>query len=180
MEVEVKIKISLEEYEELKKKLSIICKEINETEMSDTYFSHPCYDLAERDEAIRLRRTSTVSGKVISELTYKGKRMEAGYVKTRNEITVNVENDSTILQLLRALGFKEAIVVRKKRTEFDCSSYIVSLDEVSGLGTFIEIEGKEGCGPDCVMRARDSLGIKGTIERKTYLELLMEREAKRK
>lgn len=172
MEVEVKVKISEEEMKRLKDILEEKCRGMEELEMEDIYFSHPCYDFKERDEALRLRVERRGRGER-AELTFKGRRIEERGVKAREEINADVPDWKKMLSILESLGFRKFATVKKVRTDFDCSSFKVSLDRVEGLGTFAEIEGKEGCGAECVEEALMSLGVRGEVEKKTYLELIL-------
>jgi len=172
LEVEVKVKISEDEMRRLKAILEEKCGGMEELEMEDIYFSHPCYDFKERDEALRLRVERGGKGER-AELTFKGRRIEERGVKAREEINADVLDWRKVLSILESLGFRKIAAVKKVRADFDCPSFKVSLDRVESLGTFAEIEGKEGCEAECVEEALRSLGVRGEVEKKTYLELIL-------
>jgi adenylate cyclase class 2 len=98
----------------------------------DTFLRHPQRDLAAADEALRVRREGDAW-----ELTYKGPRQE-GAGKARIEQSVRTGADPTPIFL--ALGFTEGPVVRKDRRTAAWDGVTLALDEVEGLGTFLEIE----------------------------------------
>ena len=135
----------------------------------DLYFQHPCRDFAETDEALRLRE---VDGRC--ELTYKGPK-EGGRVKARLEATVEVSDCSEAKLILEKLGFQPVAVVEKKRRYYTLGSVSVTLDEVKGLGCFVEIESKSGSEEE-VLEAMKALGLEGfETTTKSYLELLLEK-----
>jgi adenylate cyclase class IV len=49
-------------------------------------------------------------------------------------------NEENVKRWLGANGLKPLIVIDKKRTQFKDAEYVYALDEVNGLGTFLEIE----------------------------------------
>jgi adenylate cyclase class 2 len=108
----------------------------------DQYFNAPDRDLKASDEAFRLRRIGRVNC-----LTYKGPRRDAE-TKTRTEIEVPLaEGDdvaATADQLLRALGYRPLVVVRKRRQVYaftrDGFPMEVCFDDVERVGSFLELE----------------------------------------
>lgn len=138
----------------------------------DTYFAHPGRDFAATDEALRLREAG---GK--AELTYKGPKLDA-QTKTREELTVQVGPAEELAALLQRLGFREVARVAKRRETWVLQGLEVALDEVAGLGTFVEVEGR-GQGDVDAMRARvlgllKELGGQESL-RTSYLEMLLGR-----
>jgi adenylate cyclase class 2 len=172
LEVEIKLKVYESELKRLKESLSKQCVQLEEAELVDYYLSHPCYDMAERDEALRLR-VKRANTKEEAELTYKGKRIEEKGVKSREEISVSVSDWANLLNILKAVGFIDFAKVRKVRIDFDCYSYKISLDRVDDLGTYVEIEGKNDCNADCILAVLKKLNIQGEVEKRTYLELIL-------
>ncbi len=144
----------------------------------DTYYQHPCRDFAETDEALRIRR---VDGRY--ELTYKGPKRVIDGSKAREEITIQLLSASQVARLLEALGFRPVAVVRKRRDYYRLGDIAVSLDEVDGLGCFLEAEyrgeGEAEEAARAIREALEKLGVAGyETTTKSYLELIL--EAKRK
>lgn len=143
-------------------------------EHADLYLAHPARDLARTDEALRL---SSRGGR--ADITYKGPKLDAR-TKARREIVVPVEDAGAARALLEALGFVPVMEVRKRRSLFRHAGFEVALDEVPGLGTFVELERQlpEGAPRDGAERDAAALlaswGLAGT-ERRSYLELLLAR-----
>jgi adenylate cyclase class 2 len=138
-------------------------------EHSDVYFKHPTRDFARTDEALRIR---TVNGRSI--LTYKGPKVDK-VSKTREEIEVEVMGDMAMV--LQRVGFTTVLDVHKIRKVYKKGDIEVCLDDVKGLGTYIEVECKstelEGTRAR-VMAVVKALGLdEKTLERRSYLELLL-------
>jgi len=157
----------------------------------DLYFAHPGRDFARTDEALRLRRCG---GDVV--ITWKGPKID-GATKTRRELELALApaapladgrqgGEATLArwtELLEALGFRPVRSVTKRRRPAlvvrGDVEVEVAIDEVAGLGTFVELELKAG--PEGLDRARATLTALarelgcGAAERRSYLELLLAR-----
>jgi adenylate cyclase, class 2 len=145
---------------------------------TDVYFAHPARDFAKTDEALRIRRKGSANF-----ITYKGPKIDAA-TKTRREIDLPLPPGEPTAQawtdLLAALGFTPAGEVRKARRKAHVAwqghEVEISLDEVVGLGAYVELELiAEADGLDAaranILSLAESLGLKDT-ERRSYLELL--------
>jgi len=146
------------------------------SEEADMYFQHPCRDFAATDEALRVR----VSGRS-AVLTYKGPRLGAG-AKTRVEVSTLAE--PSVVELLEKLGFVKVAVVKKRREYYEGLGVLVSLDEVEGLGEFVEIEkvvAREEDIGGAVEELRRIASLLGLVEevKETYLELVLKHTANR-
>lgn len=166
VEAEAKVRVDCSEFAEIESRLaslgfSLVYSGVEE----DVYYSHPCRDVLETDEAIRVRRSS--AGK---KVTYKGPRM-GGRVKARVEYEARVDGD--IEAILEHLGFRPAIVVRKSRRMYRGGSAIVTLDRVDGLGCFVEVESLDGS-EEPVISVVKMLGLDpGVMITESYATMLM-------
>lgn len=149
----------------------------------DLYFAHPARDFAQTDEALRIRRKGGASF-----ITYKGPKIDPA-TKTRREIELALgrgeEAAEAWAELLLALGFSRVAEVRKSRRKAHLLrsgfQVEVSLDEVAGLGSFVELEVVAGDAKfeqarACVAEVAQDLGLEQS-ERRSYLELLLARRA---
>jgi len=139
----------------------------------DVYYNSPIRDFSKTDEALRIRRCNDAL-----ILTYKGPKVDAGS-KTREEFEAHVDkNDSEAIDtLLARLGFIVGGKVKKRRKLFGLDDMHVCLDEVDGLGHFVEVEIKgEDIGPkrDRILKLMQDLGLQ-RFERRSYLELLAQK-----
>ncbi|GAB6102609.1 class IV adenylate cyclase [Thermococcus atlanticus] len=162
-------------FERVRERFEFMRKERQE----DLYFQHPCRDFAETDEALRIR-IKKFNGHFEAFLTYKGPKLDR-ISKTRREIEVPINDVDAYIDILHSLGFREVISVEKTREKYYVEKGItITLDEVEGLGKFIEIE--ELAGGDVsidqevenLKRLLLDLGVR-KFERRSYLELLLQR-----
>ncbi len=141
----------------------------------DIYYQHPSRDFAKTDEALRLR---SVNG--VTELTYKGPKISK-QSKSREELTIRVDNLSVADLILKRLGFVEVARIEKIRYNFRYNNFIISVDSVKNVGDFVEVEGV-GVTESELLRYVSDLRSKydflGEGITKSYLELYLERRAK--
>jgi adenylate cyclase class 2 len=136
-EVEVKVPAA---HETVRPRLAALDAESRGTVVQrDTYYDAPHRTFAETDEALRIRRVHHETGEEETLVTYKGPLVDADS-KTRREHETGVDDDETFDDLLRALGFEPAAVVEKERERFRVGEYTVTLDAVTDLGEFVEVE----------------------------------------
>lgn len=148
-------------------------------EHRDTYFNHPARDFAETDEAFRIRSIGDDN-----RLTYKGPLVDR-QTKTRQEVEVGCETGPAGREKLRAmllaLGFREVHTVVKRRTPYHLDwlgrDVEATLDEVEGLGTFVELETIAAAdhwesARDALLQLAQQLGLEHS-ERRSYLQLLL-------
>ncbi len=163
VEREVKLRVPCEALASLAGRLESLGANVEgPVEEVDLYYRHPCRDFASTDEALRLRLSR---GR--ARLTYKGPRLSRGPVKERMELEATVEGPAP--EILERLGFMEAARVRKLRVYASIWGHTVSLDEVEGLGCFVEVEGPDPEG----VAARLGLGEAERVP-ETYLELILQ------
>jgi adenylate cyclase class 2 len=146
---EVEVKIPLESSDSLRVALlDIGGRKLNTETQIDTYYDHPCRAFRDTDEAVRVRnrQPDTDTKAWISndeyaqfEMTYKGPKVDP-LSKTRVELSVGVDNTSSICSILDNLSFKKVAEVVKKRTFYDVNGITVSIDDVVDVGLFLELE----------------------------------------
>lgn len=108
-------------------------------EQVDTYYDAPHRSFADTDEALRVREEESVDGDVRHELTYKGPKVDAAS-KTREEHETTVDDPTATDAALTALGFDPVATVEKRRERYRVGDYTVTLDVVTNLGEFVEVE----------------------------------------
>ncbi len=107
-------------------------------EQVDTYLDAPHRDFGETDEALRVRRERSAEG-TEARVTYKGPLVEAAS-KTREEVETGVASADEAEAVFAALGFEPVATVEKRRERFELDGYTLALDEVAGVGEFLEVE----------------------------------------
>ena len=139
----------------------------------DLYFNSPQHHFAKTDEALRIRIKEEGA-----RLTYKGPKLDS-QTKSRREVTAKVDDPGSLEEILKSLGFSVAAVVEKRRVKYALEGATLCLDDVKGLGTFIEVELSAGDNWEGaktqVLDIMSRLGLNELI-RKSYLELLAEKK----
>ena len=144
----------------------------------DCYFEHPDIGLASKDCALRTRRCNGEYS-----LDYKGPSGDLE-LAVRDEMSALIQDGNslaTVETILTSLGFFAAKSVKKSRTmyrlKFEDQWISVCLDEVVGLGRFVELE-EMVCEDDVetskirLRRLADALGLQYPIA-ESYLDLLL-------
>lgn len=146
----------------------------------DTYYDHPSRDFATTDEALRIRR-STRDGETTALVTYKGPLVDVSS-KTREEHETAVDDGEALHAALDGLGFAPAARVEKHREVWSHDGASVTLDDVDGLGEFVEIEresGNDGVDQvrEAVLATARELGLDPADQiRDSYLAMLLDGE----
>jgi adenylate cyclase class 2 len=170
IEVEVKARAKKDTKEKIE---ALGAKPLKEENHHDLYFNSPLRDFKVSDEALRIRIKEEGA-----RLTYKGPKLDRE-TKSRLEWTVKIDDPLQMEQILLGLGFKLSAEVCKRRTKYSFEDIVIALDEVEGLGSFLEAE---AVGDDTnwekqkerVLYVLTRLGLDEPI-RSSYLELLEEK-----
>ena len=152
-------------------------KYVSKRLQEDIYFNPRYRDFRKTDEALRIRITQDSH----PVLTYKGPKID-GDTKSREEIQVpvNTESSADLIRILERLGFEQSGKVRKQRKVYRIDELKVCLDQVEGLGEFVEVEAKPAAVGDvedfrqkkgAILQLLNELGLERT-ERRSYLELI--------
>ena len=188
---EVEVKTTVSDLESIRNALERIgAQQLNSETQADAYYDHPCRAFQETDEALRLRRRLPYSqgprehvdeSRPLYELTYKGPKVDP-LSKTRIELSVGLFDVATAKSLLDHLGFRYVAEVVKKRVFYSLEDLTLSLDEVDGVGNYLEIEqvveSKELIEPmrDRMFAVLEKLGLDSeTSTRSSYLEMFLEK-----
>ena len=184
MRYEVEQKFPVADPPALAEKLAALGATLSETRTElDVYYAHPARDFAATDEALRIRRTDRADS-----ITYKGPKIDAT-TKTRREIDLPLPPDESHAAgwgtLLEALGFTPVGEVCKYRRKafvpWQDRSVEVSMDDVVGVGTYVELElvtedEDVEAAKACIASLADHLGLSES-ERRSYLQLLLQNES---
>ncbi|SFR69028.1 class IV adenylate cyclase [Halogeometricum limi] len=148
----------------------------------DTYYGAPHRDFAETDEALRLRRethrTDGEADETTTKMTYKGPLVDAES-KTRTEHETAVADDESAMGILSGLGFDPVATVEKDRDFYSLDGYTVTLDAVTGLGEFVEVETETEDGIDAAREGAFAVLRELELDpddqiRTSYLSLLLD------
>jgi adenylate cyclase class 2 len=170
MGLEIEVKAYAEDLVQVEQRLSEMgAVFVGTVSEDDLYVAHPCRDFRETDEALRVRVMDNRSF-----MTYKGRRID-DKSKTREEIEVALDDAENAKLLLVKLGFTPVATVIKVRKLYRLGECEICLDDVEGLGTFVEVETKGGDvieSRDRALALLERLNLRKT-ERRSYLKLLL-------
>lgn len=165
---EIEIKCYCDSPDEIEMRIKSTGAEFVETRSeSDIYFNHPSRDFAETDEAFRIRRVNN-----FCKITYKGPKVSKT-TKARVEHETTVGDFDAIRNIILSLGFVESGVIEKERRIYSLGESEISIDDVKGLGLFVEIERIGELKEEIEKELFDTAAKLGLtkFERRSYLEL---------
>ena len=106
----------------------------------DMYYNSEYHDVKKRGEALRIRKsTDLLSGRSQAQINFKGKKIDQVSM-SRQEYETVVENPEYMEKILTALGFSPVAGVQKTRDYLKRDEMTACLDQVDGLGDFLELE----------------------------------------
>lgn len=143
MNIEVEIKIKIENFEEIKKKISKIGKLIKTIKQIDDYYV-PCQRdfFARKPEPVEWLRLRTNPDKIVWEYSKAINQKENGEYDYAEEYETEILDAINFKNILGFLDFKYVTTIEKQREYWMCGDIEVALDDVIGLGYFIEAEAK--------------------------------------
>jgi adenylate cyclase class 2 len=165
---EIEAKIQVEDLTEISERLKTAGAEFLHTVVeTDTYLDDH-KKLKRQGCGLRIRRQQTGDTQKVL-VTFKGAKVKSRY-KSRPEYETEIASAETAELIFAGLGYVPRIVVRKTRDMWSVSGCTVCLDDVEGLGTFLEVE---GCDEDCIESVLTKLGLADAPHvRKGYAEML--------
>jgi len=183
MNIEVEIKVKIDNFEEIKKKVSSLGKLVKSIKQIDDYYVPYQRDFfAQKPNPTEWLRIRTNPDKVIFEYDRSINKRADGEQDYAEEYETEISNTEEFKKILEFLDFKKVITVEKQREYWMCGDIEIALDNVKGLGYFIEaeaggnfknaIEAKEAC-----MNFLENLGIKDVENsqvKKGYPQILLE------
>lgn len=139
--IEVEIKVCIKEKEKLNHNLEhfafIKGSLVRET---DLYFDNEAGSFRKGDQALRIRQCENLThGENVSCMTYKGSKLDQ-ISMTRKELEMQIEDAQTGIEILKNLGYNPVQPVVKLRQYFHNGNMTACLDQVEGLGDYLELE----------------------------------------
>ena len=150
---------------------------------SDVYFNSDFHDFRQTDEALRIRTSENLTKRTAhSVITYKGKKLDS-LTMTRKELETGLDDPGTGIDILKALGYNQLYPVRKLRQYYHLDRVTACVDQVEGLGSFLELEvlvPEEKDRPQAMEEIEKILhGICSSLDetiRISYLSMLMKKD----
>ena len=139
--IEVEIKVKIIDREESAQKLITLGFEMgHEKKETDIYFDNQEGSFRKGDKALRIRQYENLTlNKKVSCITYKGPKLDQVSM-TRKELEMKIESGETGVEILKNLGFFPVHPVVKFRQYFHKGDVNACLDQVEGLGDYLELE----------------------------------------
>ena len=173
-DIEIEIKAQITNNEDIKNKISAKGATLKGTKYQhDILLDPPQTDFSKTDQVLRIRNTDGNW-----KLDYKTPRLD-NETKSRKEFSLKIEDGKQLRDIFRWMDFKIVGEIEKTRETYHLNDMKINLDNVTHLGTFIEVEvmGNEQNFEDTkktIFTFLNELGIKETIK-KDYLELLWDK-----
>lgn len=143
MNIEVEVKVKVDNLEEIKKKVAASGKLIKSINQIDDYYI-PCHRdfLSLRPQPIEWLRIRTNPDKVIFEYDRTINMQADGDYEHAEEYETEISNSDEFRKILNFLDFKKVVTIDKQREYWMCGNIEVALDNVKDLGFFVEAEAK--------------------------------------
>ena len=143
MNVEVEIKVKVENLNGIKEKVSKIGQLIKSIRQIDDYYV-PCHRdfFNQKPHPTEWLRVRTNPDKVFFEYDKSINKNAKGEQECAEEYETEISNPDEFRKILDFLDFKKVITVDKQREYWMCGDIEVALDVVRDLGFFVEAEAK--------------------------------------
>ena len=178
MSIEVELKLKIRDKAEITASL----KQLGFTEEelvveTDTYYTAAHHDFAALDEALRIRTVENLHTKEQSAvITYKGAKLDQTSM-TRKELETEIGDAETGREILEYIGFVPVPPVEKQRQYWKNGTITACVDNVKGLGDYLELEILADEALEKLERILNQLGYcMQDTTRTSYLSMLMCRQ----
>lgn len=143
MNVEVEIKVKIDNFEEIKKKVSSVGKLVKSIKQIDDYYIPYQRDFfAHKPQPVEHLRIRTNPDKIVFEYTRTINLKADGDYDFAEEYETEISNVEEFKKILEFLDFKKIVTIEKQREYWMCGNIEVVLDYIKDLGYFIEAEAK--------------------------------------
>ena len=143
MNIEVEIKVKVDNLQEIKRKVAERGKLIKAIRQIDDYYV-PCHRdfFKQKPDPIEWLRIRTNPDKVVFEYDLSINKKADGDQECAEEYETEISNPEEFKKILSFLNFEKVVTVDKQREYWMCGDIEVALDKIDGLGSFIEAEAK--------------------------------------
>ena len=143
MNVEVEVKIKVDSLEELRDNLPKFGKIVKSIRQIDEYYI-PCHRdfFANKPHPTEWLRIRTNPDRVIFEYDKSINKKTDGEQEYAEEYETDISSPKEFEKILAFLDFKKVVTVEKQREYWICGNLEIALDDIKGLGYFIEAEVK--------------------------------------
>jgi adenylate cyclase class 2 len=145
MNQEIEIQVRINNPEAAEKEIFKFGKFIKERQQKDVYFVLPQRDFFAKDppdEYLRVRYEKDKNHLNYSFIHFQ----DNGLILATDEYETLVEKPEIVEEIFNKIGLIPKVVVKKLRKYFQCEDFEVTLDNIEGLGNFMEVEAKKDFG----------------------------------
>lgn len=142
MNEEIEIKVVLKNPIEIEKRLQEIAKFVKEKKQIDSYFVPKHKDFFAQKPVFEYLRVRHEEGKNSIDYSFCHFAKDKSLLKT-DEYETKIENPESMETILEKLGMEKIVTVTKHRKCFDYKDFEILLDNIPGVGFFLEIEAKK-------------------------------------
>jgi len=184
MNIEVEIKVKVNNLKVIEEKVAKMGKLIKAIKQIDDYYIPAHRDFfARKPHPVEWLRIRTNPKKIVLEYIKSINPKPNGDQDYAKEYETEILNKKELQKILKFLDFKKYVTIEKYREYWMCGNMEVALDDVKGLGTFIEAEAKgnfkneKEARKECI-KFLEKLGIKGVQNdyiKSGYPELFLNR-----
>ena len=144
-------------------------------EQTDRFYDTPQGLLRDGGCGLRIResrRLDATGGQIDTrpEVTFKGPRRTDSRAKVRPEYQTHMDDPKALEKVFEACGLVPTVIVRKRRTSYRLGGCMVELDELAGIGCFVEVEGPD---EPTVFEVARRLGLAGEPVSESYLAMVL-------
>lgn len=136
---EIEVKLTLDNPEEVRAQLKSTAEYLGEKIQRDVYFVMPDTNFFEEEPVHRYFRLRVQEGNSKLELHLLHLDTNSQLLWTE-ELEVPISEPEMLITMFEQLGIKKYIEVHKRRERYTKDEVSIVIDEVEGLGTFIEAE----------------------------------------
>jgi len=145
MHQEVEVQIKIQKPKEVEKKLRKVGKFVKTRKQIDKYFVPPQRNFFAKKPPIEYLRVRYEKDK--NHLNYSFLHFaKNGWLRATDEYETLVHKPEVVEEIFKKIGLIPKVTVYKTRKYFDCGDFEVTLDQIRGLGNFMEVEAKKDFG----------------------------------
>jgi adenylate cyclase, class 2 len=143
--IEVEIQVFIKNLAMAESRLKEVGKFIKSRQQIDKYYVLPHRDFFAKDmpdEYLRIRFEEDKNHLNYSFLHF----TDDGWLRSTDEYETLVDKPEVVEEIFEKINLILKVTVEKTRKYFDCGDFEVTLDNIKGLGDFMEVEAKKDFG----------------------------------
>lgn len=164
MNIEVEIKIKIDNLVQLKEKLPVFGRLVKAIRQIDEYYI-PCHRdfFNQKPHPIEWLRIRTNPDEVIFEYDRSVNKRADGLQDYAEEYESEISHPDEFRKILQFLNFKKIVIVDKQREYWNCGDFEVAVDNVKELGYFVEVEARGNFG-DAIQARQECIKFLSKLE----------------